>query len=180
MPVQQSLSQQPSSSIPQHLQQELLIACQQRDQAQAEASQWRQRYQVEAQQRRQEVECAEATIQQLRAELQQLAHTDGQDLLTLAPAAIPSDSPIPQSQDPHQELSDPLAAPNELIDSDELAEELPSTIQKSWMPSLRASLKARSQHRQRRLTIPASRLGTRAGSIIRKDRANCQAETQLA
>ncbi len=41
-------------------------------QPQSEADKWRRRYEVEAQQRRKEYEIAQETIQQLRAEVQQL------------------------------------------------------------------------------------------------------------
>ena len=174
------LTQEHSSSLmhSQHLQAELLTVCQQRDQAEAEATKWRRRYEVEAQQRRQDVENADAIIQELRAETQQLFKPVGTSFPALNPSrdcnSVKLDGPAPRTQNKLQILLSQVLAERDQL-AQVLAEERAShaKVRENLMTMLRDALKTRSQTQARELSLPSSRHGARAGSIIGKDRATC-------
>ncbi len=164
----------------QQLQAELITTQQQREQAQAEATKWRRRYEVEAQQRRQEVECAEANIEELKANIEQLCSLSSTPPLALSPTRSEFDSSTSDADPSLQSLlSQALAERDQLAQA--LAEERARHIKtrENLMHTLMDALKIQSQTHERPLSLPESRHGARAGSIIRKDRANRQPDSSL-
>jgi hypothetical protein len=75
-------SQQPSLELIETLKKE-------RDRALEDAARWRQRYETEAQQRRTEIEAADKTIHNLRAEVQQLSQMGQVTVRSVVPS-LPS------------------------------------------------------------------------------------------
>lgn len=166
-----------SPSQSQHLQAELHAVCLQRDQAQMEADKWYRRYQVEAYQRRQDVEVAEATIQQLRDEIQQAARPAEPPVLALKPAsnselgATAGNDALPADQI-QVRLSQALAERDQLAQALTAERASHAETRENLMNTLRDALQQQLHPPERPLSLPSSRPGIRAGTIIRKDRAN--------